>query len=71
MGFQFKPTTKGRYVIQRRTGPTLPWVDIQGCEDLEAAGAILDWNKTHHGEWGPLGRFLPIEHRLVDTHDNV
>lgn len=48
MGFAYRPTTKGRYVIERRINPALPWTPVQGCDDAEAAAHFLDWYREHH-----------------------
>lgn len=48
MGFAYRPTIKGRYVIERRANPVMPWTPVQGCDDAEAAAHFHDWYREHH-----------------------
>lgn len=66
MGFAYRPTTTGRYVIEAK-GPSGQWRAIQGCEDPDAAAHFLDWYRQHHGEGSVTGQVLGIETRLNDT----
>lgn len=63
MGFAYRPTTRGRYVIERRNHPEAPWTPVQGCEDYDAAAHYFGWYRVHHA--------IGVETRLHDTAEDL